>query len=499
MLLVLGMRRYSEMTQDLHAKLKAGMLAKKSVLTDSDIEHAVACIAQLEADKVETVRLVFPDQHGILRGKNIVASALSSAFASGVGMPSTLLLKDTSQKTVFPVWDDDVSIGSLALNGASDVLMVPRAETMVALPWSPHSRLIMCDLVDREGQPINVSSRQVLSNAISKLTDAGYSALMGLEVEFQLYERLDDGMGHSDATMPPKAVKTRNLTQGGQFLAEHRYREVEAILDELRRAGEHMGLAVRTMEIEMGPSQFEFTFEPSDPMTQADRFVLFRTMVKEISSQKGLHASFMAKPKLANAVANGWHMHQSLSSIESGENCFTPSKGNELTKEASGWIAGLLEHAMASCLLTTPTVNGYKRFAPYQLAPNRVQWGYDNRGAMVRALLFEGDGASRIENRVADSTANPYFAFAAQILSGLDGIERGAEPPEATTSPYESAAQLLPETLIEAIEAFENSQLYRATLGDAFVDYLSHIKRAEWKRYLMTVSEWEQDEYFNLY
>lgn len=496
---VLGMRRYSEMNQDLYAKIKAGPLAKKSVLSESDIEQAVACISQIEADKVETVRLVFPDQHGILRGKNIVAHALTSAFASGVGMPSTLLLKDTSQKTVFPVWDEDVSIGKLALNGASDVLMVPRAETMVTLPWSPHSRLIMCDLVDRQGQPISVSSRHVLSSAISKLGDAGYSAMMGLEVEFQLYERIDDGLDHQDATMPPKAVKTRNLTQGGQFLAEHRYREVETILDELRRAGEHMGLAVRTMEIEMGASQFEFTFEPSDPMTQADRFVLFRTMVKEVSSQKGLHASFMAKPNLPNASANGWHMHQSLSSLATGENCFTPAKNGELTKEASGWIAGLLEHAMASCLFTTPTVNGYKRFAPFQLAPNRIQWGYDNRGAMVRALLFEGDGASRVENRVADPTANPYFAFAGQILSGLDGIERGVAPPDATNSPYDSGAQLLPESLIEALEAFDSSPLYRAALGDAFVDYLSHIKRAEWKRYLMTVSEWEQDEYFNLY
>lgn len=178
------------MSQDLHAKIKAGLLAKKSVLTESDIESAVACLLQVEADKVETVRLVFPDQHGILRGKNIVAGALASAFASGVGMPSTLLLKDTSQKTVFPVWDDDVSIGSLALNGASDVLMVPRAETMIALPWSPHSRLIMCDLVDRDGQPISVSSRQVLANAVAKLGSAGFSALMGLEVEFQLYERI---------------------------------------------------------------------------------------------------------------------------------------------------------------------------------------------------------------------------------------------------------------------------------------------------------------------
>ena len=497
--LVLGTHRYNEMNQDVYAKIKAGPLAKMLVLDEGDIERAVACIAQVEADKVETVRLVFPDQHGILRGKNIVANALASAFASGVGMPSTLLLKDTSQKTVFPVWNEEVSIGKLALNGASDVLMVPRVETMVAPPWSAHSRLIMCDLVDREGHPISVSSRQVLLNAISKLTVAGYSALMGLEVEFQLYERVDDGLDHNAAGMPPKAVKTRNLTQGGQYLAEHRYRDVENILDELRRAGEEIGLSVRTMEIEMGPSQFEFTFEPSDPLTQADRFVLFRTMVKEISSNNGLHASFMAKPKLPNAAANGWHMHQSLSSIETGKNCFMPNKGNELTKESSGWIAGLLDHAMASCLLTTPTVNGYKRFTPFQLAPNRIQWGYDNRGAMIRALLFEGDGASRIENRVADSTANPYFAFAGQILAGLDGIKRGATPPEATNSPYDSKAQLLPQNLIAAIEAFETSAFYRDVLGDAFVDYLSHIKRAEWDRYLMTVSEWEQDEYFNLY
>ena len=252
------------------------------------------------------------------------------------------------------------------------------------------------------------------------------------------------------------------------------------------------------MEIEMGPSQFEFTFDPSGPMLQADRFVLFRTLVKEVCAQRGLHASFMAKPKLPNAAANGWHIHQSLLDSKTGANVFM-SNNSGLTPQASGWLAGLLEHASASCLLTTPTVNGYKRFTKFQLAPNRITWGTDNRGAMLRALLYRGDSSSRIENRVADTTANPYYAFAAQILGGLSGITDGKSAPLPAQSPYADEAAPLPNNLSEAIDAFEVSSLFEGTMGNEFVQYLTHIKRAEWQRYIMTVSEWEQAEYFNLF
>ncbi len=479
--------------------LAGGMLATNGALHADQVAQTAALIQRVEADGFETIRLVFADQHGILRGKTIVTRALLSAFVSGVGIASTLLLKDTSHRTVFPVWDGDVALDAHPLKGASDVLLVPDPEAFYPIPWAPHSALLLCDIVHRSGDRVSVSSRTVLSQATERLTRAGYGALFGLEVEFQIFERIDPSLDHAQATMPPAAVMTRNLTPGHQYLTETRYDAAEPILDTLRRAADAMGLAVRTVEVEMGPSQFEFTFDPADPMTQADRFVVFRTMVKELCHQKGLHATFMAKPKLPNAAANGWHIHQSLSDLKSGQNLFTPDADGDLRPHAEGWIAGLLAHAAASCLLTTPTINGYKRYAPYQLAPNRIQWGSDNRGAMVRALLFAGDAASRVENRVADTTANPYYAFAAQILSGLDGIERKAKAPPPTQSPYDTSAERLPSSLIEAVDTFENSAFIQSAFGDGFVRYLSHIKRAEWDRYLMTVSEWEHTEYFNLF
>ena len=458
-------------------------------------------VERLQADGIETVRVLFPDQHGILRGKTIVADAMASVLAKGISMPSTLLLKDTSHRTVFPIWsgEDAPKIGGMALSGASDIVARPDPLTFRRLPHAPHSAVILCDVTDRAGQPIAVSSRAVLRRAEDQLSAAGYAAVFGLEVEFQVFELLDGSLAHDQATMPPAPMRTRNTTQGYQYLTETRYGEAETLLDDIRRMAQGLGLAPRTVEIEMGPSQFEFTFEPSGPMEQADRFILFRTMVKELCQSRNLHASFMAKPRLANAAANGWHIHQSLIDKKSSRNAFVPENDGALTETADHWIAGLLEHAAASCVMTTPTINGYKRFAPHQLAPNAIQWGRDNRGAMIRALLYPGDAASRIENRVADSAANPYYALAAQILSGLDGIQRGLKAPAATENPYDPTAEGLPRDLMEAVAEFENSPLFRQSLGAEFVSYLAHIKRSEWSRYLETVSEWEQSEYFNLF
>ena len=467
---------------------------------DADaIAQACEVLASVDESGLETIRLVFVDQHGILRGKTIVAGALASAFGSGIGVPSTLLLKDTSHRTVFPIWNGDVSLANMAFGGASDVILWPDPARFHPLPWSPHSAILICNVHHRSGPPVSFSSGAVLAEAVGRLDAAGYRAIFGLEVEFQVFQRTDPALDHRDATMPPAPVATQNLTQGHQYLTEARYGEVEELLDMLRRMAEGLGLRPRSMEIEMGPSQFEFTFEPSDPETQANGFVLFRTMVKECCHARGLHASFMAKPNLPNAAANGWHIHQSLIDNQTGHALFRPEGQHQIPDKAGGWIAGLLRHASASCLLTNPTVNSYKRFAPFQLAPNTVQWGRDNRGAMIRALMDADDPASRIENRVADSTANPHFAFASQILAGLDGLARGDTPPPASETPYADSAERLPTSLAAAIDAFDASPLYRATLGDAFVDYMVTLKRAEWDRYLMTVSEWEHQEYFGLF
>ena len=476
-------------------RIRAGALTRSGAYSGEDIARAAETVAAAEAERIETVRMVFADPHGILRGKTITAEALTDAFSSGIRATSTLLLKDVSHRTVFPVWSDT---GDAPMRGASDLMLVPVPDTFRVLPWSPHSALIHCEVAMTSGEPVPFAARRILRTARDRLSEPGLRAVMGLEVEFQVYEVTDPAREHADTTMPARPPATRALNQGHQYLTETRYGEAEGLLDTLRRAAQSMGMPVRSVEIEMGPSQFEFTFAPGDPMTIADMAVNFRTMVKEVCHREGLLASFMARPRLPNAASNGWHIHQSVTDAN-GRNLFTPGADGALTPTASGWIAGLLRHAAASCIATTPTVNGYKRYTAYRLAPNRIGWGEDNRGAMLRTLLAPGDDASRVENRVADSTANPYFALAFQILSGLDGLENGLTPPPPLANPYDDDAELLPVSLLAAIERFEGSEMYRAALGDEFVSYLTRLKRAEWDRYLMTVSEWEHMEYFTAF
>ncbi|MFC4216974.1 glutamine synthetase family protein [Pseudophaeobacter arcticus] len=481
--------------------LATGRLARAGLLDPEAQQRAGEVLDAAKSAGVETLRVLFADQHGILRGKTLVAEAFRGLFRAGLNMPSTLLLKDTSHRTAFAVWEAEQGGGGdfVPMRGAGDVLLVPRPETFRVLPWSPHSAWILCDPVQTDGSPISFSSAQVLRQAIAGLDAQGLEAIFGLEVEFQIFERVDAALDHSQSTMPGAPVTTRNLTQGHQFLTESRYSDCEAVLDDIRRMAQGLGLQVRSVEIEMGPSQFEFTFAPLPALQQANAMVMFRTMVKEVCARAGLHASFMAKPRLENAMANGWHLHQSLLERSTGRNLFEPGADGSLTPQASGWIAGLLTHAAASSVMIAPTVNSYKRYLPFQLAPDRIQWGLDNRGAMLRALMQPGDAASRIENRAPDSSANPYFAIAAQILAGSAGMAAGLQAPAPTTSPYDSTAARLPRSLGQALESFASSDLFADTLGAEFVSYLSQLKRFEWDRYLNTVSEWEQAEYFNLF
>lgn len=484
---------------DFKTKVAGGALARMGLLDAEAIEGAAELLARVAASDLETVRVLFADQHGILRGKTVVADALVSAFTSGVALTSTLLLKDTAHRTVFPIWAADGGGFGGVMRGGGDFMLVPDPATFRVLPWSPHSAWIVCDPVFRSGEAIPFSPRGVLKSAMARLADQGMELVTGLEVEFHVFEVVDPRREHADATFPAAPPLTRNLAPGYQYLTELRYAMMEPVIDDLRRNCQKIGLAVRSTEVEMGPSQIEFTFDPDTALAHADNMVMFRTLVKEVCARRGLHATFMCRPKVENAAASGWHLHQSLVEGQTGRNLMIPAADGALTPEASGWIAGLLDHAAASCVFTTPTVNGYKRYRPQQLAPDRIQWARDNRGAMIRSLMVPGDPASRIENRVAEPTANPYYFFASQILAGLDGITRGLTAPAPVETPYESGAPALPKSLIAALEAFEASSFFLEALGAEFVDYLSHLKRAEWERYLMTVSEWEQTEYFGIF
>ncbi len=162
-------------------------------------------------------------------------------------------------------------------------------------------------------------------------------------------------------------------------------------------------------------------------------------------------------------------------------------------------MAGLLEHARAAAAFSTPTLNGYKRYRPFSLAPDRAIWGRDNRGVMVRVLGGPGDPATHLENRVGEPAANPYLYMASQIVCGLNGIERQLDPGPSADKPYETRAPLLPRSLAEALAALRENEVLRAGLGDFFVDYYTRLKQAEIDRFELEVSDWEQREYFSLF
>src|SRR5262249_37671806 len=137
----------------------------------------------------------------------------------------------------------------------------------------------------------------------------------------------------------------------------------------------------------------------------------------------------------------------------------------------------------------TPTVNGYRRYRPNSLAPDRATWCHDHRGVMVRVLGAPGDPATRLENRVGEPAANPYLYVASQIAAGLDGIERKLDPGTPDGDPYPAARPRLPASLPAALEALEHDELFRRDFGEVFIDYFLKIKRNESGRY----EKWLQD------
>lgn len=163
------------------------------------------------------------------------------------------------------------------------------------------------------------------------------------------------------------------------------------------------------------------------------------------------------------------------------------------------YLAGLKAHACGAAPLASPTINGYRRYRPMSLAPDRAIWARDNRGAMLRVLGGPGQKASRIENRVGEPTANPYLYLASQIFSGLDGMQRRLDPGESADAPYETPSQSLPRSLSDALAALKADACLTEQLGQPFVDYYCHIKEAEIARFNLEVSEWEHREYFDMF
>ncbi len=451
-------------------------------------------------EELEVVRLSFVDQHGVLRGKAVVASELAPFLRNGCSMTSTLLAKDTSHRTVYPVFTAGGGFDVPGMSGAGDIIMVADPTTFRVLPWAAYTGWMLCDIYFPDGRPVPFSTRRLYRTVLAELEAQGYDYVAGLEVEFHVFKLEDPKLRPEQAGQPGEPPAVSLLAHGFQYLTEARLDELDPVLEILRRNLVALGLPPRSIEVEFGPSQCEFTFHPEVGLAPADAMVLFRSAVKQICRRHGYHASFMCRPAIANLFSSGWHLHQSLRDRKSGENAFVPAtEGEVLSPLGRHFVAGLLDHAPAASVFTTPTLNGYKRYKPYSLAPDHVVWGGDNKGAMIRVVGAPGDPGTRIENRAGEPAANPYLYMASQILSGMDGVARKLDPGPPTETPYETDAPRLPQSLMAAVAALKEDTLFRAKLGDTFIDYLLKMKEFEIARFLAEVTDWEHREYFEVF
>lgn len=469
--------------------------------SDEQWTAADSLASRVASEGIEVVRVSFADQHGILRGKTVDANEFCANMREGLPIVSTLLSKDTSGRPVFSAFIKDAGIGEAEMVGAADMVMVPDPTTFQVLPWAESTGWVLCDLHFTNGRAVPFCTRGLLRGVVQQAKSAGYELLCGLEVEFHLFRVVDPKLRLSDTGQPGSPPTVSALNHGYQHLSEQRFDEADSILALIRHSLSQVGIAIRTIEVEYGPSQIEVTLHPQTALETADAMILLRSTVKQVAQRHGYHATFMCRPQIPHVFSSGWHLHQSLLSSKGEErNVLTSTEPNGVLSQVGlQYLGGLLEHARGAAVFAVPTINGFKRFQPYRMAPDRVLWGQDNRGALIRVISSTETSSTRLENRIGEPAANPYLYIASQLVSGLDGIRRNLDPGPSSDQPYDTPAPLLPTSLREALDALEYDGHLRTGMGAHFVDYFIAIKRAEVHRFEEAVTDWEQREYFSLF
>ena len=230
--------------------------------------------------------------------------------------------------------------------GSGDLLMVPDPETFRVLPWVPATGWILSDLYLPDGAPVPIAPRYIYRRALEELRRKGFGSMAGLEVEFYVMKLEDARLRPEQSGQPPDPPQVNLLSHGFQHLAEQKIDEMQPILETLRENLEALGLPIRSLETEWGPSQCEVTFEPETGLAPADDMLLFRSAVKQICRRHGCHATFMCWPAVQNVYASGWHLHQSLYSLATGENAFVAP---DASQTAVGGRPQLRRRTAASC------------------------------------------------------------------------------------------------------------------------------------------------------
>lgn len=424
---------------------------------------------------VTRVRIHFTDLTGISRNKVVPISLLEELCEEGVNFCIGAFAVSHAGEVI-----EETGLGTES--EFRDMKVYPDLSTLRVLPWEGETGVCMAD-VHFDGELLSCDPRGILKRAIAELAERGYTAACGHELEFFLLRPAPGG--YEQYAAQPGMVYTHTPSV-----------DSEGVIREMEDAVIALGLPYVCSNQEYFGSQWEINLKYAPALEAADDAHLLKLAIKEIAAKHGLVATFMGKP-LDGEGTSGYHLHLSL--WDNGENAFDePDAPDGLSDVCRWFVAGQLEHGRGMTAVMAPTINAYKRFVAFAMAPYTVTWGPDNRTVYVRIPAERGK-ATRVENRVGDGTANAYLAAAAAIFSGIDGMDRKLDPGEGARGDAYALEDvpIVPLSLGEALDALEADEYLNDTLGPQFVRAFVALKRDEQKRFTSSVTEWEINEYLN--
>jgi len=338
---------------------------------------------------------------------------------------------------------DGSSIAGWKAINESDMTLSPDLSTAVMDPFSAQPQLVLfCDISEpATGQPYARDPRSTAKKAEAylKSTGIGDSAMFGPEAEFFVFDdvRFKVDMNHcffeftseegpymSGATFEEGNIGHRPAMKGGYFPVP----PVDSATDlraEMVTVMAEMGLSVEKHHHEVAPSQHELGIKFDTLVRCADNTQIYKYVVQNVAHTYGKTATFMPKPVYGDN-GSGMHVHQSI--WKDGKPVFAGDGYAGLSETALYYIGGIMKHARAFNAFTNPTTNSYKRLVPGFEAPVLLAYSSRNRSAGCRIPLGAGPNAKRVEVRFPDPTANPYLAYAAMLMAGLDGIQNKIHP-----------------------------------------------------------------------
>jgi len=443
-------------------------------------------VKQADEAGLRLVRFIWCGNDGTVRAKSSARNGLEGRIASGIGL--TVAMQAMNGLDQLQPVDGMGPVGEIRL--------VPDPDTFRALPYAPHTGAMLVDQVTLEGTPAPVCQRSFLKRMEDQLAERNMRLEVAFENEFSLATRIDGQFVPIDSGL---CFSTISATAAQDYL------------DELAEALDAQEIVLEQYYSELGHGQHEISTGHAPALRAADEQILVRETIRGVAAQHGLVASLAPKPWPDNA-GNGGHIHFSLWDADANWNRFHESSAPDLFSTVSrAFIACVLVHLPGLCGLTAPSFNSYHRIVPQYWAGAFVCWGHDNREAPVRVpSVFRGmeEASTNAELKAADASANPYLAVGGLIAAGLDGLERGLEPPEpvevdpATIDDAERERRgihRLPATQDEALHALAADELLLDALGPTLADSYLAVRRSEWAAYSEGDEAFEQQGHFSKY